>query len=203
MAAAGDEQGVLTAVFSRALLPGSSEAGVTLKYSFAGLCNDFFTAAACNSTAVTASAAAVADGSTSNSDEAAAAAAAPSTCATFDKSVESVAFIISEATLSQLANTHCLIELLQEEHSIGTAKLALSNGLQGASETPLTVELLDNTSSTVVGKLDVLLTCNDPLSDYCIGSGLLAINGASISTLPPQWQLSHPDLNGLEGSKLL
>jgi hypothetical protein len=202
MAAAGDDQGVLTAVFSRALLPGSSEAGVTLKCSFTGLGKDFFTAAACSSTGVTVTAAAAASDATHSSDEAAAAAAAPSSCATFDKSVESTAFTISEATLSQLADTHCSIELLQGEHSIGTAKLSLSNGLQGASETPLTVELLDNTGSTVVGTLDVQLTCNDALSDYCVGSGVLTINGASINALPPQWQLSHPDLNGLEGSKL-
>eukprot|EP00953_Heterococcus_sp_UTEX-ZZ885_P037995 19502-Heterococcus_DN1.PRE.4 len=204
MAATGDDQGVLTAVFSRALLPGSSEAGVTLKCSFTGLGKDFFTSAACSSTGVTVTAAAAASDATHSFDEAAAAAAAaPSTCATFDKSVESTAFTISEATLSQLADTHCLIELLQGEHSIGTGKLALSNGLQGASETPLTVELLDNTSSTVIGTVDVVLTCTDALSDYCVGSGLLAINGASISALPPQWQLSHPDLNGLEGSELL
>jgi hypothetical protein len=192
MVATEDEQGMLTAVFSRATLQSSSDAGVTLKYSFAGLGKDFFTAAAatCNSTAVT---------TTTTAEEAAA--AAPSTCATFDKSVESAAFTISEATLSQLADTHCLIELLQGEHSIGTTKLALSNGLQGASETPLTLELLDNSGSTVVGTLDVFLSCNDSLSDYCIGSGLLTINGASISALPPQWQLSHPDLNGLEGSE--
>jgi hypothetical protein len=199
MAAAGDEQGVLAAVFSRAFIFGSSDAGVTLKYSFAGLGKDFFTAAACNSTAVTTTTAAVASEHATNSNDAAA--AAPSTCATFDKSVESAAFTISEATLSQLADTRCLIELLQGEHIIGTAKLALSSGLQGASETPLTVELLDNIGSTV-GTLDALLTCNDFLSDYCVGSSLLTINGASISALPPQWQLSHPDLNGLEGSKL-